>query len=205
MVSRLAAVCVFAASAAWAQEIYSWTDADGTTHFTDNPAAVPRGKSARPVAGTGVSVVPAEKQEAPPAAASAPPSAPAKVQPQVPKADPREAERGWRTRFQEACARIERLEQAVAEDAKVVEEVSGLPITGQVRCSYDAVPLPSTLMQARGTAPANFGCISGADPRWEEARARLAQNRAELAQARAALEELERRASSQSVPREWRR
>jgi hypothetical protein len=183
----LAAWAVGSAPNANAQEVYSWTDAEGTTHFTDNPAAVPKGVRAAPVAGVGVSVVPGAPRPPPPAPAEAAPDA-GVVRIRRERKDPAAEERGWREAFRAAHERVRQLEEAVAAGVREVEEINGLPVRGRVQC-----------------ANMGGGCMGFSDPRWEQQRQQLERNRAELREARGALDELERRASAQSVPREWRR
>jgi hypothetical protein len=102
--------------------------------------------------------------------------------------DPAAEERRWREAFRAAHERVRQLEASVAEAARGVEEINGLPVRGQVQCTN-----------------LGGGCLGFADPRWERARQKLAEDRAALVRAREALDELERRASAQAIPREWRR
>ncbi|MEN9798204.1 MAG: hypothetical protein RL653_1900 [Pseudomonadota bacterium] len=187
----LAALVAAVAPVAGAQEVYTWTDASGTTHFSENPAEAPRGVKVRTLSGEEVSVLPSgpspAKKPSPPAPQEVPDGGTVQ-RVRVPRVDPRAEEQRWREAFRSAHARVLQLEEAVAAGVREVEEVNGLPIRGRVQC-------------------ANMGgsCMGFADPRWEQARQKLEADRAALVQARAALDELERRASSQSVPREWRR
>lgn len=183
----VAALVAVLAPRAHAQEVYSWTDAEGTTHFTDDPAAVPRGVRASPVEGVGMSVVRGAPRPAPAPPADAAPDA-GVVRIRRERKDPAAEERSWREAFRAAHATVRELEASVAAGAREVEEINGLPVRGRIQC-------------------ANMGgsCLGFGDPRWEQSRQKLAADRAALVRAREALEALERRASSQSVPREWRR
>lgn len=88
-----------------AQAVYTWTDASGTVHYTDDAAAIPKGVKAEKTEGGALTTI-----EAPP----------------KPKAAPREAaaaakdEQLWRTRFRDARQKIADLEAQIDADAKIV-------------------------------------------------------------------------------------
>lgn len=86
-------------------------------------------------------------------------------------------EETWRKRFAEAQERISALEQQLAQDRE------------QVR---------SSVPELRGGVPRTSQAVV-------EARARIAENERALTAARQALEALDREASAEAVPREWRR
>lgn len=248
-------------TAARAQQIYTWKDDEGVTHFTDDISAVPSGKAFRTTAGEDISEVrmggtareqaEAKKLQKAQAerdaavrerdlllrraqAAPAPPQEVAKV----------DVEQLWRTRFREANNRVHDLEAAITADSERVETVNGMPVNFNSGCLYGwgapgaVLPVGSTTQQSTtagvglnvplpGGGAFAGGTVLGAttttrtvgagfhggfpvgcsflSPEFERVRERLAANRRELVRAKEDLLELERRASFEAVPREWRR
>lgn len=212
---------------AQAQSVYTWTDADGTPHYTNDPSAVPKGRAVSAVVvGSGnVSTITASPQGVPAADQKAPKPEYAST-PGIPEP----AEAYWRERFHSAVDRIRQLEDEIASDAKEVEEVNGLPVRGRMRCGYAVAPGavyvarsglmvtttgqvgPGLSVSATGTPGAVThvpvalsNCWYSGDPEFERIKHRLAKNRLSLARAKEDLEDLDRKASFESVPREWRR
>lgn len=81
--TRWALLTALVATAAAAQDIYTWTDDEGVEQFTDNPSSIPEKfrKKARVTTGSDINVISGGEEEEAPAqkkpAARAPPSRPA--------------------------------------------------------------------------------------------------------------------------------
>lgn len=214
-------------------QVYTWTDKDGVTHFTDNPGSVPANVKAKTTEGAEISTVTLQKEEPRPVAKT---TAPANT-PVVVEADPNRPEREWRAAFREANERIARLQDEIEVDRKKVEDVNGLPVAARYQCLYGygggwVVPggvgvssgssvtvsgqagigggvQGSVVLQNQVVVP-NPGvvtapCVFTLNPEFERAKERLELNRKALVRAKADLSELERRAGFEGVPREWRR
>ncbi len=172
-------------SASFAQTIYKWEDASGT-HYADSMSAVP--KSARNVETMRV------VRDAPaPAPTPVPSPAPTVVvhnsNGQVWEDSAGLNESQWRDRFIKANRKIQTLEaQLAAADAN--------PLT---------VCPPPVVQNGAIVQPAAAGGRCVLPNEYEQHRARIAQQKIDLVDARADLEQLERLASEQGVPREWRR
>lgn len=194
--------------------IYSWTDKKGVQHFTDDLSSIPKGVKVRTTEGDVVSRIesePAKPQQKQLAAA------PVQPPPAPPKNDALAAEQHWRSLFREATRRVENLKEDIERDRKQVEEVNGMPLRAGYTCAMgwwgqptmgtavtvNGAPLTttSTVSVLPGVAP----CYYSLNPEFERVRERLESNRRELVRAKSDLEDLERRASFASVPREWRR
>ncbi len=107
--------------AAQAQTIYTWTDARGTVHYTDDPSTVPANVKATTTEGVELSNTgaPAPKVEAP-----AQKGAPAPVaQPAEPKTD----EDYWRGQFRAVREKIRSLEDELAVDQRRFDDPSRTP------------------------------------------------------------------------------
>lgn len=217
MVRPAALLVVLAASVAAAQTVYKWEDADGV-HYTDDLATVP--PNAKPIATVGAptSVVPASpvapKPPTPAAAAVVAPK-PATTGPGMPS----DVEQHWRGQFRAAHAKIRELEDEIASDSKKVEQLNGLPVNQQFSCTNGVIPshvvgLPSNTPGTPGTLIVGpngttvlvpQGCVPYVNPELEKVRDRLERNRKALVRANSDLDDLERRASNDAVPRAWRR
>jgi hypothetical protein len=159
----------------FAGQIYSWTDASGTVHYTDDPATIPKAAKVQKTEGQPITTI-----EAPPAAKPAPRAAE-----RAPRSDPKSgagsdaaAEQRWRARFREAKEKIAALEAQIDADTKIVGD-DPLVVYGRMR--------------RRRVYDQNAEIV-----------ARRERNKKELERAKAALDDLERRASNENVPREWR-
>lgn len=172
-------------SSAMAQPIYRWADEQGITHYTNDATTVPRGRKAQVTAGDEISFI-----SRPPAdqftSGGDPIPGTAAEENLQPQEDPN-IEQQWRRAFQDAYARIAVLEAAIESDRKILERNGG------------EAPL-------RFLSSPNYGRYRmwWPDPWYDELRQRIRQNEAELKRAREALNDLERYASHQAVPREWR-
>lgn len=173
---------LFVSQSALAQTIYRWVDADGVMHFTDDPAQIPT--KARP----GASKMPPQEielvigKDAPGDAATevaAPKPAPEPARPSEP--DPLQLERQWRSAFKVLNHRVEELESSLAAERKRLETAANSsvynPMTGQYVPTNEA----------------------------ELIKERIRKSELELKHTQEELDDLERDASRNSIPREWRR
>lgn len=187
---RLLTLAAVIAVPAFAQTVYSWEDADGL-HYTDDPAQVP--KQQRKVEAMQVDARPSQPQQL---VATAPPQQPSRVE-----AAPQN-EREWRDRFIGANRRISTLRQ----------ELSALQVSLPPRTECIAQPVttvPGTQVittngvtvvnQPRPVARCQVNTLHDA------IRVQMGQKEVELRNAELDLEQLDRQASYESVPREWRR
>ena len=159
------------------EEVYRWVDAAGEEHYTDDASTIPSQfrKSAK-------------KVEEPPVTRM--PSTPVRQAPEEPNAGARdreaeaaaevEAERRWRSQFGSARRRIADLEQQIQADSEMLDGGTLAP-----------------LHNAAGEMVIH--------PEATAAMRRLSLNEKALVRARQELEDLERRATWEAVPLEWRR
>lgn len=172
-------------SPAMSQPIYRWVDEEGVTHYTNDASNVPQGQQAEVTAGDEISVI---SRPAPAQPSSAAETGQGAI-----------AERGfrseqdliieqqWRTAFRDAYARIVALESAIEGDRRILDRHGGeLPLR------FFSSPIYG-----------GFG-MAWPEPFYDEIKQRIGRNEAELRWAREALNDLERYASRQAVPREWR-
>lgn len=178
----LLAAGLWLALPATAQPIYRWIDAQGEEHFTDDPASIPAEyrKVAQPMRGFEARKSPALGPSAAPAMTPDPSAAAEEAQRREQEVA---REKRWREAFRAAREKVATLERALAADrAKVADPAAaGMPL----RRLADGTILPSF--------------------EYEAAQQRVARNEAELARAQEALEDLDRSASREAVPQEWRR
>lgn len=228
----------------FAQSVYTWVDDEGTAHYTNDPASIPKGRAVNAMVGSSEGAGTVSTVKSAPNAVVAPvraaPAAPVATQTAPPSSDPAvpgESESYWRGRFEDAHHQIRTLEDEVAVDAHEIEDNNGLMFRGRVRCGYSpmyggGVPPTSGVVLGNGGVPGPgytvtpggqvvpagqpYGgpnvlpmavnqCWYSNDPEYERVRHRLAKNRLALEHAREDLADLERKASFESVPREWRR
>jgi hypothetical protein len=185
---RLLTLAAVIAVPASAQMVYSWEDADGL-HYTDDPAQVP--KQQRKVEATQVDARPSQQQ-----VATAPSPQPSRVE-----AAPQN-ERERRERFIGANRRISTLRQ----------ELSALQVSLPPRTECIAQPVntvPGTqVITANGVTVVNQPrplALCQVNALHDAIRVQLGQKEVELRNAELDLEQLDRQASFESVPREWRR
>jgi len=215
-------------------QVYTWTDKQGVTHYTDNPNSVPANVKARITAGDEISTVSlpevAKKEEAPKAV----------VTPAPPQADPAKSEREWRAAFRDVNERIARTEDEIELDRHKVEDVNGLPVAARYQCLYNygawypaggfvtgsgvsitaggtsqgipgftvggnVVLRQNSTVIAPGPGIATAPCAFTFNPEYERVKERLALNRKQLERLKSELADLDRRASFEGVPQEWRR
>ncbi len=170
-------------SSALAQPIYRWVDEQGVTHYTNDASSVPRGHRAQVTRGDEISVISARPTQR--ASASEPSRGTMAEQ----NAQPQNVgdEQQWRRAFRDAYARIAELQSAIESDRTLERYGRGVPWR-----------FPSSPIYGHGR-------LGWFDPWYDEVEQRIRQNEAELRQAREALDDLERYASREAVPREWRR
>jgi hypothetical protein len=180
----LLVICFTFASAALANPVYRWVDAQGVTNYTNDQSKVPKNVKAVVTSGDEIYVLASDRS-------SAPARAPAMGAPlsgssgDILSSDERAIANQWRAAFREVHARIARLEFEVRADKQLVDDPGRA--VGRV-ASYRFDSHPRWTLQ----------------PDYLQAQTRLEWNLGELWRARADLEELERAASREAVPREWR-
>lgn len=189
-------VVAVVAMTAHAQVIYRWKGADGVEHFTDDPSTIPAGAHRSVTEGEPVSTL---KMEAPVLPDAGAPVAVASGEPRP------TAEQQWRQEFRLARDRVATLTDLVEVDRVKVEESGGQPLTARLSCSYVTPFVFGQPGGGPGVFPARGPCVAVLDPIWEAVRDRLALNRKALERAQSDLADLERRASMEGIPNEWRR
>lgn len=188
-----------------AQTLYTWEDADGV-HYTDDFNQVPKDKQV-------------ETQQLERAPAGARPVAPLTVLPAAPPqavkaSEPQEvagrSEREWRERFIEAHRRIRTLEQSIAAARAALPprtdcftELANPEVTTVTTRPGTASAAPTTVTVAERRTGPRVRCRVNAEH--DRQVAQLAQQEVALRDAQLDLEQLDRRASYDAVPREWRR
>ena len=193
--------------------VYSWTDKSGVEHFTDDLSSIPQGVKVRTTEGAEISRIESEAPKRPATVAAAP------SEPAIPS----RSEQVWRQLFKDARNKVTDLEAEIESDRTKVEEVNGLPVMASHCSPYYAQPIVSTgtvvivlgqpfpTLGVSGTVVGPVAphyaspCFYGLNPEFERLRERLAKNRREVVRARDDLADLERRASFEAVPLQWRR
>lgn len=187
------------AAPALAQTVYSWEDEDGV-HYTDDPTQVPK-KGQVEVQTVEIASSPASSKTVEPAQAPAPSRA-APPQPAAPAAND---EREWRARFITANRRISTLRQELSALEKTLPPptrcVTG-PVTPQ---SPNVVVVPNNPQPPQSPQSPQSQTRCDANPLHELMKVRIEQKKVELRDAEIDLEQLDRQASYDSIPREWRR
>ncbi len=215
-------VLLLVATPAFAQSVYRWVDKAGTTHYTDNPASIPQGATVFATEGEPIS----EMGKAPPLPVVAARPVAVEQKQQVLEADPSvpsHAEQYWRGQFRSARDKLRTLEDEITADRRRVEDPNGLPVGPIYACGPAYGYAPPVVYGARvhvghrgvrgyvgqvqqpGVVNPFVTCIQSVNPEYERALARLQTNRGALERAKEDLRDLERRASFDAVPLEWRR
>lgn len=164
-------------------QIYSWEDKEGV-HYTDDPSTVPKGVKANRQ----------ERQLSRPAVeavAASPKLGPLNTELPV-------REREWRDRFIEATRRIQTRKQ---ELGALEASLPAKETCSQVR----QVVTPTVQGQVAGDAKGQLVTQCVPNPMYDRIRLQMEQKQVEIREAELDLEQLDRRASMESVPREWRR
>jgi hypothetical protein len=196
---RLAAVLVLVfASAARADDVWTWTDAAGEAHYTNEPSAIPEKfrRSARPLGGDKVksdarlsTPDPADPPRATPSAqpkteapATTPPPEPIETSIRAPEPDDKVSEEQWRSMFRKAGERVRRTERNLARTKEAISKLPGNDFT-----TYDYTG--NVVVESRSQA----------------LRLQLEEDQRLAEDAREQLHDLERAAAREAVPFEWRR
>jgi hypothetical protein len=186
------------------EEVYSWTDADGVAHYTNDPNTIPqryrdkaRTLDGQPAASQDTAGKPPPATEGKPGTAEeAPKTSAAKPAehfeepieesappPLSPGAAETLDEAGWRKRFQRTTERVRRAELNLSRDKEQLKRVANEE-------GYMVVDAYGRTMTAgRSTA----------------LRMQVGEDERVLSEAREALQDLERAAAREAVPLEWRR
>jgi hypothetical protein len=198
----LPAVLVLLAAGPPGEEVYTWTDADGSAHYTNDPTTIPQRYRDKARTLDGQPAASSESKPPPPADAKA---GTQELAPKPPAAKPPEHtdepleesappplsisaaealdEAGWRKRFVRATERVKRAELALSRDKEQLSRVGNEE-------GYMVVDAYGRTMTAgRSTA----------------LRMQVAEDERVLNEAREALQDLERVAAREAIPLEWRR
>lgn len=200
-----------------AQTVYSWEDADGV-HYTDDPSQVP--KKTKKVGATTYQVDnrPRATPAATPVATQRSPGLTAEPSRPAAKLD----ERGWRDRFVTATRRITTLEQGIkALQAALPPRTECVPQplipVGTVQVGQQqGAPITTTPGQQVVTNNGYTTVVNGnrvyspaarcqVNAEYDRINREIELKRVELRDAQTDLEQLDRQASYDGVPREWRR
>jgi hypothetical protein len=176
----LLSMCFYGLPEALANPIYRWVDEQGVPNYTNDPSKVPAGVKAEITEGGEIAVIATSQAPSPPAAVPAEPSS---ASTDIYTADERDVADWWRAAFHEAYARIAWLEFEVKNDKQMLED-GGMRIT---RVSGQ-----------------RLNSVWSYQPGYLLLQEHLHRNLMELKQAREDLEALERAASRDAIPREWR-
>lgn len=193
---------------AQAQSVYRWADSEGGVHYTDDPGTIPKGATVfategEPISEMGAPPVVRKPVEPQPVRHEAKPST---LDPGVPSM----SEQFWRDQFRGAKEKIHNLEDEILSDRHKVEDPGGLPVSGRYWCNR-GYGLGN--VYGGGVAPADEGaqgyvggnCMMAINPEYQRAKDRIERNRKALERAKEEFRDLERRASFEAVPNEWRR
>ena len=177
----LTLVALFAVPA-FAQTVYEWEDADGT-HYTDDLSQVPKGQ--KKVEGRVIYARPTSSGLAPPKAPVLVAAAP----------ESKSNEYQWRDRFIDARVRIDTIRQSQAALlASAPPRIECVP-----QPATPVVETPVVVGLTRAPARCQLNLLH------DQIMVQVAQLGVELKTAELDLEQLERRASMEGIPREWRR
>jgi len=192
----LALLALLLPAGAQADDVWSWTDADGEVHYTNDLASIPERyrKSVRALggdkSGAEVQVVtkddPKPKDKEPPPDATMapqpPPPEPIETAIRPPREDEKASEQEWRTLFRKANDRVRRAERQVQRSREAIAKLPGSDFT-----SYDY--MGNVVVESRSQA----------------LKLQLEEDEHNLADAREQLHDLERAAARDAIPLEWRR
>jgi Domain of unknown function (DUF4124) len=173
----LLAMFLLIAPAAQANQIYRWVDEHGVTNYTNDASKVPAGAKVETTEGDEVTVVASDRG----AALGRPATGTWSVSTDILTRDERAVADQWRATFRDVHTRIAQLELALRLDQQTLQ-AEGAPFRRNRRRTYYASLESGNL----------------------ELQQRIEWNVAELRRARAELQELERVASREAIPREWR-
>lgn len=203
---RLTALVLAVSTSAYAQAVYRWADAEGNVHYTDDASTIPKGAAIVATEGEPISEMgapPLVKKPDPVVAQRDSRPAATSTDPAIPS----NSELYWRGQFQGAREKIHRIEDEIATDRRKVEN-NGLPILHQYSCypGYgNGVVVNNGTSYPVNSATPYGNCIQTINPEYQRAKDRIELNRRALERAKEELADLERKASFQAVPNEWRR
>jgi hypothetical protein len=198
------ALSLLLCSAVQAQSVYRWSDAEGNIHYTDDATTIPKGATVVATDGSPIS----EMGAPPPVTKVAVVTQPAQVaathatDPSIPST----SEQYWRGQFRAAREKIHKLEDDLAADNHKID-TNGFTVSNRYNCN------PGNVYTNGGYATPvypngyynNGNCIATIDPEYQRTKDRLVKNKQALERAKEELHELERQASFNAVPNEWRR
>ena len=176
----LLSMCFYGLPAALADPIYRWVDDQGVPNYTNDPSKVPAQAKADVTEGDEIAVIATAREPSPPAAGAASPEA---APPEISTYDERDVANAWRAAFHDAHARVAWMEFEVKNDKQLLED-GGMQIT-----RVSGQPLNN---------------LWAYQPGYLLLQDKLHRDLMELKQAREDLEALERDASREAIPREWR-
>jgi len=209
----LCLLTVLSTAASAGDGVYRWVDARGEVHYTNDLDSLPGDVVLTPVEGGELGVItsepaPRSKANAPPSLAAAP--APehlevARVEAETRRANAearraeleiqrtqRDEEDYWRGSFREARRRILLVQDSLQRERAQLE-LGGMPVTMRISQPYGH----------SGCHGGNHVC--GSVDEFEKTRLTVQELERDLKEAEDQLRDLERRASHQSIPLEWRR
>lgn len=189
------------ASPARADDVYTWTDASGETHYTNDPASIPEKsrRTVRKLEGDSQGVIeprtttakaeepkagkPADgSKEARPAEDQPPPPEAIETALSAPRPDEQVSEEQWRSLFRKANERLKRAERKAQRTREALAKLPGQDVT-----TYDVAG--NVVVESR----------------YQSLRVQLDDDEYQLEQAREQLHDLERAAAREAIPLEWRR
>jgi len=194
-----AAVLILAlqGAVARADDVYTWTDASGETHYTNDPATIPEKarRAAHKLEGdTGSVLTPRSAPESKPAPepepekghpaadAQPPPPEPIETGIQPPREDEKVSEEQWRSLFRKSSEKVRRAERKAQRTRDALAKLPGQDLT-----SYD------------------YSGNVVVDSHYERLKLQLDEDEYQLNAAREELHDLERAAAREAIPLEWRR
>jgi hypothetical protein len=180
----LLGICLGLAPAALANPIYRWVDDQGVTNYTNDASKVPAKARAQVTSGDEIIVITSERAPSAKGRVAAVSPETTSVSTDILRPDERVAADQWRAAFRDAHARISFLEVEIKSDLQLLEQGGIQPSEIGIN-HWDNQPWT-------------------AHPGYLLVQQHLQRNLAELNRARADLDELERAASREVVPREWR-
>jgi len=188
------ALGLWALGSAASAQVYRWVDPDGSIHYSDSPASAPKDAKVETTAGDEITVEGSGRITAGEPAAVPRPSAPASTpapERSPPPPAPQQAdgtdEQTVRQFFRNTHRRIAELERQIAGQRKAVESANAAHPDGCQGSRADCLAWGEQQRAHR-----------------DEARRQLAKLEADLQKWKSYLDDLERWASSKSVPRAWR-
>ncbi|HKD40475.1 MAG TPA: DUF4124 domain-containing protein [Myxococcaceae bacterium] len=176
----LLSMCFYGLPAALAEPIYRWVDDQGVPNYTNDRSKVPAQVKAEVTDGDEITVIATARE---PSRTGAGTTSPEAAPPIISTYDERDVANAWRAAFHDAHARVAWMEFEVKNDKQLLED-GGMQIT-----RVSGQPLNN---------------LWAYQPGYLLLQDKLHRDLMELKQAREDLEALERDASREAIPREWR-